>query len=110
LREVGRITPMPDFLPPDAVRFELQDRMPVLRLAVGAPTTLAAEEWSLLHRMTMCVVDGPGDSGCLIARIGPDGRDPAPKGWDKAVKKAAGSMVIFGTDPQAQGVFVRSVG
>lgn len=100
---------MPAFLPPDAVRFELQDGTPVLRLAVMAPAVSQADQWSLLSRTTMCVVDGPDDAGYLIARIAPGSGDAAPAGWDDAVERVGGSLVVFGSEPDAQAVFVRSL-
>jgi hypothetical protein len=68
-----------------------------------------AERWSLLSRTTMCVMDGPAEAGYLIARLGPDGSDAAPSGWDDAVERAAGSLVVFGTEPHARAFFVRSL-
>lgn len=94
-------------LPPESVRFELHGAGPVLRLAVDAPGDLRAEQWSLISRLTLCVVDGPGDVGYLTPRFGPQG-DVAPAGWDEAVERAGGSLVVFGTRPDAPAVFVRS--
>lgn len=99
---------MPAMLPPDAVRFELHGPGPVLRLAVDAPGELRSEQWSLVSRLTLCVVDGPGEAGYLTPRLGPHG-DVAPAGWDEAVERAGGSTVVFGTRPDAPAVFVRSL-
>ena len=94
------------------VGFDLADGIPLLRLPglpVEAPEEIQAEQWSLLSRTTVCVVDGPGEAGYVIARLGPDGSDAAPAGWDDAVERAAGSLVVFGSEPDAQAVFVRSL-
>lgn len=95
-------------LPPDAVRFELHGGDPLLRLAVDAPDELRPEQWGLVSRLTLCVVDGPGDAGYITPRFGPDG-DVAPAGWDEAVDRAGGSLVVFGARPDAPAVFVRSL-
>jgi hypothetical protein len=100
---------MPTFLRPEAVRFELRDGAPVITLDVDVPTELTAGEWSLLNRLTMVVVDGPGDDGFLLPRISPAGGDAAPAGWDDAVERAAGCHVVFGTDPGAPTITARSL-
>ena len=96
---------MPDLLPPEAARFEIRDGAPVLALAVEVPADDAAGEWSLLNRLTLVVVDGPGDAGFLLPRMAAGG-DAAPEGWDEAVDRAGGSHVIFGDAPA---VFARSL-
>ncbi|MFR9779924.1 hypothetical protein ACL02O_28190 [Micromonospora sp. MS34] len=98
---------MPAMLPSESVRFELHGADPVLRLAVEPPPDLRPEQWSLISRLTLCVVDGPGEVGYLTARFGPQG-DAAPAGWDEAVDRAGGSHVVFGAGPDAPAVFVRS--
>ena len=95
-------------LPPEAARFEIQDGTPVLALAVEVPADVAAAEWTVLNRLTMVVVDGPGDAGFLLPRMKPDG-DAAPEGWDEAVDRAGGSHVVFGAGDNAPTVFARSV-
>lgn len=94
----GHDLPMPSFLQPDAVRFELRSGEPVLTLAVEVPEG-ADDGWTLLNRMTLCVVDGPGETGFLFPRIGgPVGTPPgdlAPEGWDDAVDGAGGCTVMF---------------
>ncbi|GIH18046.1 hypothetical protein [Rugosimonospora africana] len=89
---------MPSFLPPDDVRFELSDGKPVLRVAAPAPDPATADRWSLFVRATMCVLDGPGEDGYLLARLGAGG-DAAPTGWDDAVHRAGGCLVVFGGEP-----------
>ncbi len=96
---------MPSLLPPEEFRFEIQNGTPVLALAVEVPADPAAE-WTFVNRLTMVVVDGPGDAGFVLPRMTPDG-DTAPEGWDEAVDRAGGSHVIFGSAPP---VFARSIG
>ncbi|MFB9182427.1 hypothetical protein ACFFX1_30175 [Dactylosporangium sucinum] len=99
---------MPTFLPPEAASFTLSSGSPVITLAVQPPPDLAAGEWSLLSRLTLLVVDGPGEAGYLLPRLGPAG-DVTPPGWDEAVEEAAGSHVVFGTAPNAPAVFARAL-
>jgi hypothetical protein len=103
---LGRV---PAFITPDSARFQLQDGVPVLTLAVDAPSAVGAGEWSVLNRLTLFVVDGPGDAGFVLPRFGEEG-DIAPPGWDEAVAAAGGSHVVFGTAPDAPKVFARSLG
>jgi hypothetical protein len=95
---------MPDFLPPDSAIFELHAHQAVIRLLVEAPAVPHPDGWSVLSRATLCVVDGPGDVGYLLARMGVD----VPDGWDEAFDAAKGSTVIFGQGPNAPSMFVRS--
>jgi hypothetical protein len=98
---------VPSFLEPDAVDFSWQDQLPLLRLAADQPETAPGTPgWSVMIRATMCVVDGPGDSGFLLARLGPGG-DLAPEGWDDAVDRAGGCLVRFG---EGRATFVPSAG
>jgi hypothetical protein len=97
---------MPKFLTPDAVRFELLDDKPILRLPAPAPAAIEADRWFLMSGTTLCVVDGPDDAGYLVARFGADGADAAPAGWDDAVARAGGSLVAFGDEPVAAAAFV----
>jgi hypothetical protein len=100
---------MPTFLPPEAARFELRDGTPVITLEVDVPIELADGEWSLHNRLTLVVVDGPGDTGFVLPRLGAGG-DVAPAGWDDAVERAAGIRVVFGTGAGAPTVTARSLG
>jgi len=99
---------MPEFLPPEAAGFEVRDGVPVIVLAVELPERVVEGEWSVLRRMTMLVVDGPGESGFLLPRLGPDG-DVVPDGWDEAVDRFTGCHVVFGTSPDAPTAFARSL-
>ena len=97
---------MPDFIPPEAARFELRDGNALVRLDVDPPPAMTAGQWSMVSRMTMCVLDGPGDTGYLLARLGPDGNDQAPHGWDEAVERDGGGVVVFGAGADAPSIFV----
>jgi hypothetical protein len=99
---------VPDFLPAEAARLELHNGMPMITLRVHVPTDIAAGQWSLLNRATLLVVDGPGDAGFLLPRIGPTG-DLAPVGWDPAVEHAAGAHVVFGDEVGAPTTFAQAI-
>ena len=96
-------------LPPEAARFEIRDGAPVLALGVDVPDSLDAADWGVMNRLTLIVVDGPGDAGFLLPRMTPGG-DAAPDGWDDAVDSAGGVQVVFGAGGNASGVFARSLG
>ena len=84
---------MPKMLTPELVRFELRDDgAAVVRLLTEQPAEAAEDGWSLMSRVTLCVVDGPGDTGYLFPRIGLD----VPEGWDEALDKQGGAFVVFG--------------
>lgn len=100
---------MPDLLPPESARFELRDGTPVLTLAVDPPAELADGDWGIMSRLTLVVVDGPGDAGFLLPRRTPHG-DAAPIGWDEAIDRAGGSHVLFGDGDDVRGVFARNIG
>jgi len=95
---------MPMTLTPDQVRFELHDGMPVIRLLVARPAEAAAAGWSLMSRVTLCVVDGPGDAGYLFPRFGLE----APDGWEEAAEQHEGAYVVFGDAGEAN-VFAQNV-
>jgi hypothetical protein len=99
---------MPEFLPPESARFEVRDGVPVIVLAVDPRAGAADGEWSVLSRMTMLIVDGPGEAGFLLPRFGSEG-SVTPAGWDDAVDRASGSYVVFGTGADAPTVFARSL-
>lgn len=99
---------MPEFLPPENAGFEVRDGVPVVVLAVDPPERVVEGEWSVFSRMTMLVIDGPGDAGFLLPRLGPHG-DIAPAGWDEAMDRYTGCHVVFGTSPDAPAAFARSL-
>ncbi|WP_431961707.1 hypothetical protein [Actinacidiphila sp. bgisy160] len=60
------------------------------------------EGWSLVPRLTLCVVDGPGDHGCVVPALaapvlgGADG-GAAPSGmadWCLDVERVGGAVVL----------------
>lgn len=96
---------MASFIPPEQVVFTVDGGVPVIRLSGvsvdgagvdGAGSDGAGSDgagsWGLLNRLTLVVVDGPGDHGFLLARMGADG-DAAPAGWDEAVAANGGAWV-----------------
>ena len=95
---------MPMSLTPDLVRFEVRDGAAVVRLLVEQPEEAAMDGWSLMNRLTLCVVDGPGDAGYLFPRLGLD----VPEGWDEAADKQGGALVLFGAATEG-GLFARAV-
>lgn len=97
---------MPEFLSSEAVRFELQEGVPVVHLAVDPPHATLSGPWSLLTLGTVCVIEGPGQAGYLVPRFRPDGTVTTPDGWDSAVERAAGSHVVFGAGLAAASIFV----
>jgi len=72
----------PEFLPPENAGFEVRDGVPVIVLAVDRLAGRRRASGSVFSRMTMLVIDGPGDAGFLLPRLGPHG-DIAPAGWDE---------------------------
>ena len=82
---------MPSYVDPQCVVFTLVEGVPTLTLT-GVEVT-RTEGWSLLNRATLVVVDGPDDEGFLVRRLGADGADLAPHGWDDAVA-ARGSVDV----------------
>lgn len=51
-------------------------------------------EWRIMPRLTMSVVDGPGEAGCLVqgARSQEEAEDMAQ--WCGAVEQAGGAVVV----------------
>lgn len=85
---------MPSFVAPDRVSFHILDGLPSISLT-GDIAVGSVEGWSVLNRLTVIVVDGPGDEGLLIKRLDPDGSDLAPAGWDEAVVASGGIGVYL---------------
>jgi len=55
--------------------------------------------WSVAVMATMCLVDGPGDAGCLIPALGAAESDPDSSlatlaDWGRAVEKTGGAVVV----------------
>src|SRR5215468_7850007 len=100
----ARMLGMPSSLTPDDVRFELRDGTPVVRLLVDQPPEADQGGWSLMNRVTLCVVDGPADVGYLFPRLGID----TPDGWDEAADSHGGAWVFFGAGAE-EGVFAQAI-
>ncbi|WP_326687950.1 MULTISPECIES: hypothetical protein [unclassified Streptomyces] len=100
------------FLPRENVRFvsgstpvlllegaPINEALPVLRVADGVMP--ACEGWQVDAKLTMSVVDGPGDAGCLVqgARSAEEAEEMSA--WCGAVEEAGGAVVIsLGTLPE----------
>ncbi|MFI1097825.1 hypothetical protein [Streptomyces sp. NPDC020917] len=82
----------------------IHDALPQLAVAEGPIP--ACEGWTLIPQLTMCVVDGPGEHGLLVAAFvapvadGPDARTaPQPgaagmSGWCEDAERAGGAVVL----------------
>ncbi|MFF3563047.1 hypothetical protein ACFYXS_23680 [Streptomyces sp. NPDC002574] len=70
----------------------IHDGLPVLDAPGGAMPS--CPEWRIMPRLTMSVVDGPGDAGCLVqgARSQEEAADMAR--WCGAVEQAGGAVVV----------------
>ncbi|MFD8594102.1 hypothetical protein ACFV1L_03790 [Kitasatospora sp. NPDC059646] len=74
--------------------------LPALRLRDGAAPAL--DGWSVLARLTLCVLDGPGDAGCLFPTLGGAAGPEQVSRWCAEVERAGGALVVSlpdGTDP-----------
>lgn len=74
---------MPESLRPEQFTLSVEDGAPCV--ALHGVTVSGTDGWSIVSRMTMIVVDGPGDEGFLLPRMTSPGADLAPDGWDAAV-------------------------
>jgi hypothetical protein len=82
---------MPQSLAPEQFTLSIADGAPTITLR--GVTVSNADGWSFLNRVTLLVVDGPGEEGFLLPRLtSPDG-DLAPEGWDAAVA-STGSVEV----------------
>jgi hypothetical protein len=72
--------------------------LPPLQTTSGGIAPCAG--WVLSAGATMCVVDGPGDVGFLLAASGeaPSPEDVGYRVWSAAVQVAGGAVVIAGPD------------
>ncbi|MFB7371839.1 hypothetical protein ACFC0D_18540 [Streptomyces sp. NPDC056222] len=69
--------------------------------AVDAPggTVPVCEGWSVVPRLTLCVVDGPGDAGCVVPALmapvfGGSGSPDDMVAWCEDVERAGGAVVL----------------
>ncbi|WP_245194589.1 hypothetical protein [Kitasatospora phosalacinea] len=71
--------------------------LPVLRVVDGAVPAL--DGWSVFARLTMCVLDGPGDAGCLVPTLGGSFDTDGVARWCEEVGRAGGALVVSLPDP-----------
>ncbi len=70
----------------------VHDALPKLERGSAAMPVL--EGWSLHPSLTMCVVDGPGGRGCLVAgAFEPDTMDEMTT-WIESAHRAGGAVVV----------------
>lgn len=66
--------------------------LPVLNTSIGRVPL--CEGWTLEAKLTICVVDGPGDSGCLVqAATTPQELDQVTE-WLRGVEVFGGAVVV----------------
>ena len=82
---------MPEFLEPDRFSLDLADGVPTVTLVDAQASS--TQGWSVVNRLTLLVVDGPGDEGYLLPRLDGNGADLAPTGWDASVERHGGVEV-----------------
>ncbi|WP_282202543.1 hypothetical protein [Kitasatospora fiedleri] len=73
--------------------------LPVLRVADGAVPGL--DGWSVFASLTMCVLDGPGDAGCLFPTLGGSSGTDGVAHWCAEVERAGGALVVSLPDQAA---------
>ncbi|GAA2812028.1 hypothetical protein GCM10010441_40870 [Kitasatospora paracochleata] len=70
----------------------IHDVLPELRLVDGLMPVV--EGWQVVAQLTFCVVDGPGEHGCVVPTVGgADGLDEIGA-WCSAVEEAGGAVVV----------------
>ena len=83
------------------------DELPPLDPAVAVP------DWRAAPRLTMCVIDGPGDAGFLIQSLTDDSQSDAMSAWIDDVEAADGLVVAAvgeEVDPAAVDVHALAAG
>jgi hypothetical protein len=50
--------------------------------------------WQIMAKLTMCVVDGPGDAGRLVPTLSPPDEAEDMAAWCAAVEEAGGAVVV----------------
>ncbi|WP_137991407.1 hypothetical protein [Streptomyces vilmorinianum] len=90
------------FVPGDAPALLLagapvHEELPALHAPGGAVPPCAG--WSVVPQLTVCVVDGPGDAGCLVPAFvapvfGGSGTPDDMAGWCEDVVRAGGAVVV----------------
>jgi hypothetical protein len=72
----------------------VHDQLPLLAAPDGS--VLRCEGWSIIPKLTLCVVDGPGDAGLLVpAMLAPVlAEDGGMAEWCGDVERAGGAVVL----------------
>lgn len=75
----------------------VHDDLPVLIAPGGAVPK--CDGWSVAARLTLCVVDGPGDAGCVVPAfgapvLGGSGEPDDVAVWCSDVSRAGGAVVL----------------
>ncbi len=87
------------FLDPAAANFSVEGGVAEVELT-GVEAS-GDSGWSVLNRLTVVVIDGPGDEGFFLPRVRSETSEAAPEGWDEAVDRNGGVWVaVTGSDPQ----------
>ncbi|MGW4805888.1 hypothetical protein [Kitasatospora sp. NPDC004272] len=71
--------------------------LPVLRVTDGSVPGL--DGWSVFARLTMCVLDGPGDEGCVFPTLGGSFDTDGVARWCEEVERAGGALVVSLPEP-----------
>ncbi|MGW3248761.1 hypothetical protein [Streptomyces sp. NPDC001070] len=50
--------------------------------------------WSIAARLTLCLIDGPGDAGCVVPTLPPSEEPDAIGAWCDGVARAGGAVVV----------------
>jgi hypothetical protein len=60
------------------------------------------QDWQIMAKLTLCVVDGPGDAGCLIPALSAPDQMEGMAAWCTAVEEAGGAVVVSLTELPAE--------
>ena len=66
-------------------------------MSLTGVSVTSVDGWSVLDQATLLVLDGPGDQGFLVGKLGLDGGRLAPEGWAEAVERNGGVDVVVGS-------------
>ncbi|RKE21133.1 hypothetical protein [Streptomyces sp. TLI_171] len=70
----------------------VHEALPVLRTSDGAVPAL--DGWQLVARLTLCLLDGPGDAGCVLPTLGSTAELDAVAAWCAQVEEVGGALVV----------------
>ncbi|MFJ1752353.1 hypothetical protein [Kitasatospora sp. NPDC088134] len=70
----------------------VHEALPVLRTVDGAVPALAG--WQLMARLTLCLLDGPGEAGCVLPTLGSEAELDAVAAWCAQVERTGGALVV----------------